>query len=144
MLAFEERWAAAVLAGFAPAGGQGIAPTQNEVDYVGTVRRMMRASTRQAAIGLRLALFLTALAPLWLFGRLRTFSSISARRRTEILQRMLSHRLYIVREIAFFLKMCACMAMFAAGAVRERSHYDHDADGLRRLPLLVPAEEAAQ
>jgi hypothetical protein len=144
MLAFEERWATAVLAGFAPEGGPGIAPAQGEVDYVGAVRRMMHASTRQAAIGLRLALWLTALAPLWLFGRLRTFTSISAERRTEILERMLSHRFYIVREIAFFLKMSACLAMFAACALRERSHYDHDENGSRRLPLLLPAEEAAE
>lgn len=144
MLAFEERWATAVLAGFAPQDGPGIAPREGEVDYAGAVRRMMRASTRQAAIGLRLALWLTALAPLWLYGRLRTFSGISAERRTQILERMLSHRLYIVREIAFFLKMSACMAMFAARALRERSHFDHDENGVRRLPLLLPAEEAAQ
>ncbi len=132
MLAFEERWAVAVLAEFAPAGGPGFSPREGEVDYLGALRGMMRASTRTAALGLRLALWITALAPLWLLGKVQTFRGIARERRTEILQRLLNHRFYIVREMVLVLKMSACFALFRVGSLRERSRYESP----KRLPML--------
>ena len=133
MLAFEERWAVAVLAEFAPAGGTGFSPKEGEVDYLETLRSMMRASTRTAALGFRIALWITALAPLWLFGKLSTFRGVAREKRTEILQRLLNHRSYIVRELVLVLKMSACFALFRVGALRERSQYEKRR---HHLPLL--------
>ncbi|MEB2314409.1 MAG: hypothetical protein OZ921_17940 [Sorangiineae bacterium] len=130
MLAFEERWAVAVLREFAPAGGPGFSPRDGEVDYLAAFRRMMRASTRTAALGLRVALWIAALAPIWLLGKLRTFGGLARERRAELLARLLGHRSYVVRELTLVLKMSACMALFRGHAPR------------RGLPAHAPGEPA--
>lgn len=129
MLAFEKRWAKEVLGGFAPVGGPGFAPRAGEVDYCDAVQRMMRATTRRAALGLRIGLWLAVLAPLWLLGRLETFGALSREKRSEVLRRLLSHRLYVVRELTMFLKMSACMALFSLPSLRQRAHYELSPSG---------------
>ncbi len=124
MLAMERRWAAAVLEGFAPVGGAGLAPAEGEADYLGAMEQMMRASTRKAAFGLRVALWIAALAPVWLLGKLHTLGSMSREGRAEILARLLAHRVFLVRELTLLLKLSACMALFARPSLRERSNYD--------------------
>lgn len=124
MLAMEQRWAVAVLEGFAPVGGPGLAPQEGEVDYLTTMRKMMHASTGLAAFGLRLGLWLATFAPVFVLGKLKTMASLSRERRAELLEKLLSHRLYLIRELTLLLKLAACMAMFARPALRERSGYD--------------------
>lgn len=124
MLAMEQRWAVAVLEGFAPVGGPGLAPQEGEVDYLTTIRKMMRASTGIAAFGLRLGLWLATFAPVFVLGKLKTMGSLSRERRAELLEKLLSHRLYLIRELTLLLKLSACMAIFARPALRERSGYD--------------------
>ena len=129
MLALEQRWVVAVLEGFAPTEGPGLAPPTGEVPYLATMQKMMRASTAKAALGLRLGLWIAALAPVWLFGKMRTMASLPQAHRAELLARLLAHRSFIVRELTLLLKLSACMAMFSRPALRERSHYDR-AEGL--------------
>lgn len=124
MLAMERRWAVAVLEGFAPVGGSGLAPREGEVDYLSTIQQMMRASTAKAAFGLRVGLWIAALAPLWLLGKAKTLGSLSRERRAELLAKLLEHRFFLVRELTLLLKLSACMAMFARPALRGRSNYD--------------------
>jgi hypothetical protein len=144
MLAFEKKWARDVLGGFAPVGGPGFAPHAGEVDYGDAAQRMMRATTRKAALGLRIALWLAVLAPLWLLGSLQTFGALSLEKRSEVLRRLLSHRLYAVRELTLFLKMTACMALFSLPSLRQRAHYDlpsASAETHLHLSVLADYEE---
>jgi hypothetical protein len=142
MLSFERRWAVHLLAGFAPSNGPGLAPRRGEVDYDGVLARMMREATPIAALGLRAAIWLCALAPLWLWGKLATVSKLAADRHPEMLRELLAHRLFVVRELTMLLKLCAAMALLGAPSVRQRSGYDHVQaakveSGLHvRLPLL--------
>lgn len=148
MLSFERQWAIAVLEGFAPVEGPGLAPREGEVDYLTTIQKMMRASTAKAAFGLRVALWIVAFSPVWLFGRLRTVGALSREHRAELLGRLLAHRNFLVRELTLLLKLSACMAMFARPALRARSRYDRpaglDYDGVEesgerpkmRLPVV--------
>lgn len=124
MFAFERQWAVAVLEGFAPVGGPGLAPREGEVDYLTTIQKMMLASTGKAAFGLRVGLWIVAFAPMWLFGRLRTVRDLSRERRAELLDQLLAHRFFLVRELTLLLKLSACMAMFARPSIRDRSSYD--------------------
>lgn len=124
MLAIERRWAAAVLEGFAPVGGPGLSPREGEVDYLTTITQMMRASTAMAAFGLRLGLWIAAFAPVFVLGKLKTMRSLTREARAEVLEKLLAHRLYLVRELTLLLKLGACMAMFARPSLRERSGYD--------------------
>jgi hypothetical protein len=144
MMAFERRWARQLLSAFAPTGGPGLAPIQDEVDYVNALARMMREATPVAALGLRFAIWMAALAPLWLWGRLATINKLAVERRTELLRQLLAHRVFAVRELALLLKFCAAMALLGTPSVRARSGYDHvqpaskTESGVRvRLPMAA-------
>jgi hypothetical protein len=128
MLSFERRWARHVLAAFAPTGGPGLAPALEEVDYQDVFARMLRGASPWAAMGLRLALWIAALAPIWLWGRLTTVTKLAAERRPELLRQLLHHRAFAVRELTLLLKLCAAMALLGTPSVRARSGYDLAAD----------------
>jgi len=158
---FERRWAADLLSAFAPetsadavgraaATGAGLAPLPGEVDYLAMFDRMSAGATRLAALGLRAALWLVALAPLWQRGKLQTLSTLSVRARSHALGELLVHRFFVVRELTLLLKLCASMALFASKSVRARSAYDDvsaapaNQSGLRRKhgALVVIDDEA--
>src|SRR5690349_23160067 len=85
---------------------------------------MLRHATPLAAIGMRAALWMAALAPLWLWGRLSTVSKLANERRSELLRQLLSHRAFAVRELTLLLKLAATMALLGTPSVRARSGYD--------------------
>jgi hypothetical protein len=148
MMAFEQRWARQLLAAFAPEGGPGLAPAAGEVDYLSVLRRMMHEATPLARLGLRVAIWIAALAPLWSWGKLATVSKLGHERRAQLLRELLSHRAFAVRELCLLLKLCAAMALLGASSVRARSGYDHvQASGAvesgvrerKHLPLVAEA-----
>lgn len=124
MLWFERRWVEGVLASFASADVPGFSPAGRPIDYVGTFLGMREHARPLARLGLRMALWLVMLAPLWLFLRAQLFVSLSREEREDLLQRLLAHRVYAVREAAFLLKLAACLALFADDELRARSRYD--------------------
>jgi hypothetical protein len=142
----------AVLAGFAPFDGPGLAPRVGEVDYAGTFERMRRATNPRAALGLWVALWIAVFAPIWLEGTLRTMRALPVARRAELLERLLAHRWFFVRELTTLLKLAASLALFASDSVRARSGYDghgaivHESGERLRLPIAHPtaAEEAEE
>lgn len=112
------------MSGFAPVGGPGLAPRAGEVDWdLGVARFLERASTK-GRLGVRVGLLLVVTAPLWLWGRLRSGASLAAEERARLLDAMLSHRFFFVRELTLLLKLVACMALFRVEDVRARSGYD--------------------
>lgn len=131
MTRLERRWAQALLEAFAPSGGPGLAPREGEVDFLGTFGTLARRARPRAAWGLRIAVWLAALAPLWLWGRLRTVCGLSRGARAALLEELLAHRSFPVRELTLLLKLAASMALLGTNSVRARSGYDHvqaDAD----------------
>jgi len=149
MMAFEKRWARQLLSAFAPSDGPGLAPLHGEVDYLRALARMRREATPLAALGLRLAIWIAALAPLWLWGKLTTISKLATDRRTELLRELLTHRAFAVRELVTLLKLSAAMALLGTPSVRARSGYDQVQtvaeveSGLRvRLPVMTTQQDA--
>ncbi len=125
MFAFERRWAESILASYAPADAAvGLSPRAGEVDYLRAMERMMGASRRAAALGLRVGLWIAVFAPIWLWGRLRLSTSLPAAERAQLLAQLLRHRVFLVRELALLLKLAASFALMANAAVRARSGYD--------------------
>ena len=124
MTRWEQAWASEVLNAFTVEGAPGLNVSPGEVDYVGAFSRMRRGSTALASLGLRLALWMVVLAPLWLLGRVGTFSALALRDRTELLSRLLSHSSFIVRELTLLLKLSAAMALLGTASVRARTQYD--------------------
>jgi hypothetical protein len=148
MTRFELRWAEDLLAAFAPPNGPGLAPHAGEVRYAAVFARMRREATPLAAIGLRLAIWLAALAPLWLWGRLRTASLLTPGERPELLRQLLRHRSFAVRELTTLLKLVAMIALLGTDSVRARSGYDNVQSTARiesgvrvRLPLVREHEQ---
>jgi len=144
MTRWEQTWAIEVLNAFTVEGAPGLNVAPGEVDYIGTFSRMRRGSTALAALALRLALWMVVLAPLWLLGRLGTFSALALRDRTELLSHLLSHRSFAVRELTLLLKLTAAMALLGTVSVRARTQYDaaqltHDA----RVHLKTVSELSA-
>ncbi|MEM9190729.1 MAG: hypothetical protein AAGF12_16205 [Myxococcota bacterium] len=153
LLAFEERWAVAVCEGFAPQRSAAFAIQPGEVDYRVAVRTFLNSATKKAALGLRLAVWIAALAPLFVTRRLRTMRSLAGGQRALVLRRLLNHPWFVVRELTLLLKVTACMAIFRVEAVRKRTRYDGDVvaredieeSGERprhRLPVLSSGEAA--
>jgi hypothetical protein len=125
MTRIEQTWAADVLNAFTLESESGLCPRAGEVDYLSAYRRMCLRSTALAGFGLRLAVWMVALAPLWLLGRLSTFSKMACRERTELLTRLLVHNSFVVRELTMLLKLTAAMALLGTLSVRARSGYDN-------------------
>lgn len=148
MMGFERRWVRHLLGAFAPSGGPGLSPLAGEVDYESAFVRMRRHATPLAALGLRAALWMAALAPLWLWGRLATVSRLAKERRSELLRQLLSHRAFAVRELTMLLKLSATMALLGTPSVRARSGYDSVqppavVESGMRVKLPVLAQHAA-
>lgn len=129
MTPLEERWADAALRAFLEPNNQGTSPTTlttapHEVDYLVCLRRMRAASTTKAAFGLRIAVWLVALAPLWLWGKLATIQGVPLSQRTSLVGELLTHRFFVVRELMLLLKLTASIALLGTPSVRARSRYD--------------------
>jgi hypothetical protein len=156
MFAFEKRWAEAVLSAFTPPGEGRLAPAPGEVDFGGTMGRLFVVCGTKMALGFRLSLWIAALAPIWMWGKLSTAVSLSVARRTELLRDLCGHRLHLLRELGLLLKLAASLALLGTPTVLARTHYDDAAaeieeaddavkesgDRLRTRRLLPLAQEA--
>lgn len=139
MTRFEQSWVADVLNAFTHDAEPALSPRPGEVDYASAFVRMRRGSTALAGLGLRAALWMVALAPLWFMGRLVTFSRLARRERTDLLIKLLVHRSFVVRELTMLLKLTAAMALLGSVSVRARSGYDSVT-----LPALVETRTRVQ
>lgn len=129
---FERRWIDAILPSFLPAEGD-LAP--RDVDYGTAAETMAAHATRLAALGLRAAVWLAALAPVWMLGRAQTIDELAPPARTAILDRMLGHRAYAVRGPATLLKLNATLALMRSREFRALTRYDRPESQRRSLPL---------
>ena len=120
MTRLERRWARLLLESFAP----GVATREGEVPYLPTLHEMMRRVQPRAAWALRLAIWLAALAPLWRWGKLASVASLARERRAALLDELLAHRSFAVRELVLLLKFVASVALLGTESLRARSHYD--------------------
>ncbi len=141
MTRLERFWASTVLPSFA-GSDHGFRVGETEVDYLAGLARFMGAASEKAKLGIRLAFFLAVTTPLWIGGRFRRFSTLSPSERSELLDAMSRHRIFLVRELCLLLKLIACMAIFRAPGTRERTGYDGDVHtearrGRRALPVLA-------
>lgn len=121
----ERRWLSIILPSFIDptAGGLGLQP--GEVDFVRGAMTMYEASSPIAQLGMRAALLMAMLSPLFLLGRLRSFAALTPTERSALLARICAHRLFVLRGFGVLLKLAASMAMFRVASVRRRTHYDH-------------------
>ena len=127
----ETFWAGLVLPSFAGTD-TGFTVGEGEVDYLAGLARFMGSASEKAKLGIRFAFFLAVTTPVWIGGRFRGFASLSREERSEHLDAMSRHRIFLVRELCLLLKLIACMAIFRVPSTRARTGYD--GDPVRELP----------
>jgi hypothetical protein len=128
LLPIERRFAQAVLEGFAPTTTRdGLAPLEGEVDYVAAFTGIADSGTDRARVGIRAALWLVALAPIWLGITFSTMAGLPQEKRAAILDRMLNSSAFIPRELALLIKISAAFALMSTRSIRARTNYDRKA-----------------
>lgn len=132
------RWTHLVLSSFA-GSSDGFTVRDDEVDYVAGARRFMDAASDKACLGLRVAIVMVMTAPFWMWGRFTSLGGLTREERSDLLDQMLRHRVFFVRELCLLLKLVACMAIFRSSEARARTGFD--VAPKRRLTVL--REEAA-
>jgi hypothetical protein len=133
-----------LLAAFAPQGARGLSPREGEVHYLAAYEKLVAGAAPLAAFGLRAAVWLFALSPIWHLGRARSISGLVEAERTALLRALLRHQTHVVRELTLLLKYAAALALLGTPSIRARSGYDAPpADAVRmtanvhhHLPLL--------
>lgn len=134
---FERTLSVVVLSSFAPlATPSGLSVREGEVDWVSGVEKFLTSATQKARLGVRLSMVLFFAAPLLVLGKFRTLASSSVEERAEVMGRLLTHRILLVRELALLIKLCACMAMFRVSSLRERTGFDGPARPVLKLHKL--------
>lgn len=142
----EERWAPVVLSSFA-GSTRGFVVHDADVEWLASTRRFMSAASDKANLGLRVAFAIAMSAPLWMTFRFRTLAGLLPEERSRVMERLLCHRIFFVRELTLLLKLVACMAIFRSADARARTGYEPpvaDATGprVRALPVLSSSSAA--
>lgn len=109
LLPFEIDWARVIGRAFVPAGA--LDGALDGIDAGARYADECASSPWHAAFVMRLSLWLTWLAPVWLRGRLRTFGGLDALEQASLLERLAAHRVYVIRTSAMFLKLLLCQVL---------------------------------
>lgn len=109
LLPFEIDWARVIGRAFVPQGA--LDGALDGIDAGARYAEECATSPWHAAIVMRLSLWIVWLAPLWLMARPRLFGSLDADAQARLLERLLAHRVYLVRTSAVFLKLLLCQVL---------------------------------
>lgn len=99
---------------------------------------MIASAPLEQSIGLRLMLWLVALAPLWLLRRPRTIASVAAADRERVLALLLASRVYAVRQLALGFKATASM-LYARSLEARLAMTSPAVTSLVRLRVRAPS-----
>jgi len=120
LTSFELRRAALIARTFVPRGVLGGAT--DELDAGPLIREDDAFGPWHASLLLRAALWMVWLAPLWTLAGLRTFGGLSEEARADLLDRLLHHHAYSVRQSVMYLKLVSCSVLL--GSVKVLAHLD--------------------
>jgi hypothetical protein len=133
----ERRWAQAAMVAIFPgsveAGLAGIGVMQID----GFLREVMRTLPFRAALGVRLAVWLVAVAPWFLLRRFVTIAGLGPAERERVISLLVASRWYAVRSLALLLK--AIGALLYAADDRVRRHMAPPRPRLAQLRVRAPA-----
>ena len=74
----------------------------------------------ESAVGLRVTIWIVALSPLFVIGRLRTLEGLAAEERERVLTRLLASRVYFVRQLVLALKAIGSLLYCGDRALRKQ------------------------
>ena len=95
----------------------------------GFLGRVVASVPSKVALGLRLAVWIVALAPLFVLGRVATITSLAPSDRERVVAALVTSRNYALRSLVMILKTMGALLYAADDSVRERL----------KKPAFVPA-----
>ncbi len=116
----EIAWGSAALAAIFPGSSeQGLAAigTMNVAGYLGEV---MKGLPIRAALGLRMAVWIVALAPVFVLGRFVTIARLLQAEREAVIAHLMASESYVLRSLTLFLKTFGALLYAGTGAIRAR------------------------
>jgi hypothetical protein len=117
---FERRWAAAAMEAIFPGSIDTGLSDIRMMNVDGFLRELMIALPFQAAAGVRLAVWLVALAPLLVIWRFATISRLALEDREKVIQSLLASKWYAIRSLVLVLKTMGALLYAADDGVRTR------------------------
>jgi hypothetical protein len=124
-----------------PGGACGI----GAMDVEGYMTHTFARIPLEPALGIRLAIWIVALAPIFVLGRLRTIHRLSKDDRQRVLTRLTAHPVYAVRQLVLGLKAVA--ALLYAADPRVRATFTRAASPtipMSRKPSRTPSAPSPQ
>jgi hypothetical protein len=90
------------------------------MDVRGFITQTMRYMPPQAALGFRVAVWVVALAPLLLLGRLATIAGLALPDREKVIGRLVASKSYAIRSFVLILKTLGALLYAGDDGVRAR------------------------
>ena len=138
----EQRWGAIIARTFVPLGS--LAGSTDALDAGPLLAEDDRHGPWHASLLLRAAIWLVWLAPLWTFRSPRSFGGLGEEDRALLLESLLHHRSYPVRQSLNYLKLVSCSVTLGSLRVLEHLQAYRLAGPLAELPgAAAPAAAAA-
>lgn len=129
----ETTWAEAAMGAIFPGStAEGLADIR-AMDLNGFLTQVMRTVPLQAAFGLRLAVWIVALAPIFIVGRLVTIARLDQAGREKVIGTLLAHRSYALRSLVMILKTIGALLYAGDDGVRARMNRPKPSTGLVSL-----------
>jgi len=117
---FESGWARAALSAMFPGSSETGLESIAAMDVSGYLDDVMRTRPFRAVLGLRAAVWLVALAPPFVLGRIATIMGLAHAERERLLDGLLAHRTYGVRMLVMLLKTFGALLYAGDDRVRAR------------------------
>jgi hypothetical protein len=129
---FENAWAEATLGAIFPGASNTGLTGIGSLHVARFLREIMSQVPFEAAFGLRLAVWIVALAPLFLIGRFSTIARLGQADREVVVGRLVGSERYALRSLVMMLKMFGALLYAGDEVVRARMM------GPPRRPSLLP------
>jgi hypothetical protein len=116
---FEMAWAEASMQAIFPGSDDGMTGI-DEMGLRGFLGELMSLLPFRAALGMRVAIWLVALAPLFVLGRLRTIARLAPVDRESVVMAVATSRVYLLRSLVLILKSMGALLYGGDPSVRAR------------------------
>jgi hypothetical protein len=117
---FECRWAEAAMQAIFPGSAEAGLTGIHAMDVRSFLRELMQSLPWRAAMGFRLAVWLVAVAPLFLLHRFVTIARLPLDERERVLAALVASRSYAIRSLVLLLKALGALLYAADERVRAR------------------------
>jgi hypothetical protein len=120
LTSFERGWAAAAMEAIFPGRSDLGLSDIRAMNVDGFLRELMAHLPLRAAVGVRLAVWLVAFAPLFVLTRFATIAGLPRQDRERTLGTLIASPSYVVRSLVLILKAMGALLYAADGGVRTR------------------------